>query len=241
MTPPNAKPAGQFDKVVRLTLRDQVVETLRNAILLGELPPGTPVVEATLAREFSVSRGPLREAMRQLIDEGLLVTVRYTGTTVTQLSIEDIKEIGSMRALLEAFAFELVWDRRDEAFAAELRRRHHVLTAAILEGNEIGSIVAELDLHGLVHEASGHKLLQTNWTGLRGRLQLYWSAHHRAHCSPGPQLTSHDNYVEMALGDDLDAMKAEISDHMRRGMELTQRLLPEAEQTAQLPHLRRTQ
>lgn len=240
MTPPIAKPSGRFGKVARLTLRDQVVETLRNAILLGELPPGAPVVEATLAREFSVSRGPLREAMRQLIDEGLLVTVRYTGTTVTQLSIEDIREIGSMRALLEAFAFELVWDRRDASFAAELRRRHGVLTTATLEGDEIGTIVAELDLHGLVYEASGHKLLQANWSGLRGRLQLYWSAHHRAHGSPGPQLNAHERYVEMALGDDLAAMKAEISDHMRRGMQLTERLMQEAEHPAISTPMRRT-
>lgn len=235
-----ARPPGRFDKVTRVTLRDQVLETLRTAILLGEIPPGTPVVEATLAREFNVSRGPLREAMRQLIDEGLLVTVRYTGTRVTQLSIEDIREIGSMRALLEAFAFELVWDRRNEAFAAELRRRNEALTRAILEGDEIGSIVAELDLHGLVYEVSGHKLLQANWSGLRGRLQLYWSAHHRAHGSRGPQLNSHERYVAMALGDDLSAMKAEISDHMRRGMQLTEGLIRQTEQPAPSTQMRRT-
>jgi DNA-binding GntR family transcriptional regulator len=240
VTPSIAKPSGRFGKVARLTLRDQVVETLRNAILQGKLPPGAPVVEATLAREFSVSRGPLREAMRQLIEEGLLVTVRYTGTTVTQLSIEDIREIGSMRGLLEAFAFELVWDRRDGSFAAELRRRHDVLTTAILEEDEIGSIVAELDLHSLVYEVSGHSLLQATWKGLRGRLQLYWSAHHRAHGLLGPQLNAHEGYVAMALGDDLAAMKAEISDHMRRGMQLTERLMKEMEQPALSTHVRRT-
>lgn len=227
--PQNIRQSGPFGQVTRLTLRDQVVQTLRNAILLGDLPPGTPVVEATLAREFNVSRGPLREAMRQLIDEGLLVTIPYTGTTVAPLSIDDIREIGSMRALLESFAFELIWNRRDASFGAELHRRHEVLTQAIEAGAELESIVAELDLHGLVYEKSGHKLLQANWNALRGRLQLYWSAHHRAHGSRGPQMSAHDTYIAAALGDDFDTMKREIADHMRRGMELTMRLMQSAE------------
>lgn len=134
-----------------------------------------------------------------------------------------------MRALLESFAFELIWDRRDASFAAELRRRHEVLTKAILAGAELDSIVAELDLHGLVYEESRHKLLQANWNALRGRLQLYWSAHHRAHGSRGPQMGAHDTYIATALGDDFEAMKTEISDHMRRGMEQTMRLMQEAE------------
>lgn len=144
-----------------------------------------------------------------------------------------------MRALLEAFAFELVWPRRDAGFAAELRRRHAALTAAILGGDELGTIVAELDLHSLVYEASGHRLLQASWHGLRGRLQLYWSAHHRAHGLPGPQLDAHDRYVAAALGDDLAAMKAEIAEHMRRGMERTKRLLMEADAPPAQPRLRR--
>jgi len=227
------KASGTFGKVTKLTLRDQVAEMLRNAILLGDIPPGAALVEATLAREFAVSRGPLREAMRQLIDEGLLVNVSYTGTTVAQLSIKDIQEIGSMRALLESFAFEHVWDRRDRAFCKEMQRRHDVLKSAILNRNELDSIVAELDLHGLVYERSDHQLLYASWLGLRGRLQLYWSAHHRAHGSRGPQLEAHDAYCAIALGDSLDAMKAEISDHMRRGMEKTKSLLENNEQ--QLP------
>lgn len=81
---------------MKSTLRDHIVEGLRSAILSGEIAAGSQLVETSLARDFNVSRGPLREAMRQLIDEGLLVTVPYTGTHVITLSIKDVREIHSM-------------------------------------------------------------------------------------------------------------------------------------------------
>ncbi len=221
-------PGGAALHVHRLpksTFRQHIAERLRAAILEGELAPGAAVVETALAAQFDVSRGPLREAMRQLIDEGLLVTVPYTGTRVTQLSVEDVREIYSMRITLERFAFEQAWDKRDSGFRREMARRQDALTALIDAGDDSGSILAELDLHGLVYEASGHRLLQRTWSSLRGRLQLYWAAHHRAHGTRGPRRDSHDSYIQAALGDDLPAMLSEIASHMGRGAELTEKFL----------------
>jgi DNA-binding GntR family transcriptional regulator len=164
----------------------------------------------------------LREALRELIEEGLLVTVPYTGTYVITLSADDIQEIYSMRIMLERFAFEQAWDRRDQQFADELQRRNRLLTAAIDAGDDAASIQAELDLHGLVYETSGHRLLQRTWHGLRGRLQLYWAAHHRAHATRGPRRDAHDSYVQAALGQDLAPMHDEITKHMGRGAKRTE-------------------
>jgi len=214
-----------FERVPKATLRAHIVEQLRSAILAGDIPPGAPLVETALSERFDVSRGPLREALRQLIEEGLVVTVPYTGTHVAELSVEDVHEIYSLRTVLETFAFEQVWLRRDDRFRAELRRRNDVLIVSIDAGDDRASILNELDFHGLVYEASGHKLLQRAWHGLRGRLQLYWAAHHRAHGRRGPKRDSHDSYIEVAFGTDFDAMKAEIADHMRRGVETTEKFL----------------
>lgn len=213
------------DRLPKSTFRQHIAERLRAAILDGEIAPGAPVVETTLAAQFNVSRGPLREAMRQLIEEGLLVTVPYTGTHVTALSMTDVREIYSMRITLERFAFEQTWSKRDASFRRELTRRHDVLTALIDAGDDSGCILAELNLHGLVYEASGHCLLQRTWAGLRGRLQLYWAAHHRAHATRGPRRDSHDSYIRAALGDDLQAMLDEVASHMRRGAEVTEKFL----------------
>jgi DNA-binding GntR family transcriptional regulator len=212
-------------RVPKNTLREHIVERLRAAILSGKIPPGAPLVETALSERFEVSRGPLREALRQLIEEGLVVTVPYTGTHVAPLSVDDVREIYSLRTALEIFAFEQVWGRRDQRFRSELARRNAALTATIDAGDDRASIDTELAFHGLVYEVSGHRLLQRTWHGLRGRLQLYWAAHHRAHGRRGPRRDSHDSYIAAALGDDLDAMRSEIAEHMRRGAETTERFL----------------
>ncbi|MGE0422673.1 MAG: GntR family transcriptional regulator [Reyranellaceae bacterium] len=211
--------------IPKSTLRAHVAERLRTAILAGDIPPGTPLVESALSQRFDVSRGPLREALRQLIEEGLVVTVPYTGTHVAPLSVEDVQEIYSLRTALETFAFEQVWERRDARFRAELRRRNDALLATIDAGDDRASISAELELHGLVYETTGHRLLLNAWQGLRGRLQLYWAAHHRAHRMRGPRRDAHDGYLAAALGDDLAALRLEIVDHMRRGAQTTERFL----------------
>jgi len=211
--------------VPKATLRAHIAERLRAAILSGDIAPGSALVETALSQRFDVSRGPLREALRQLIEEGLLVTVPYTGTHVAALSVEDVREIYSLRTALETFAFEQVWDRRDGHFRRELERRNEILVATIDAGDDRASISTELELHGLVFEASGHKLLLRAWNGLRGRLQLYWAAHHRAHGRRGPRRDSHDSYIATALGHSLPAMRTEIADHMRRGAEQTEKFL----------------
>jgi len=214
-----------LDPVPKSTLRARIAERLRAAILAGDIPPGAPLVETALSERFDVSRGPLREALRQLIEEGLVVTVPYTGTHVAALSVEDVREIFSLRTALEIFAIEQVWPRRDDRFRRELVRRNEALVATIDAGDDRASIETELAFHGLVYEASGHILLQRTWASLRGRLQLYWAAHHRAHGRRGPRRDSHDSYIAAVLGDDLDAVRAEIADHMRRGVETTERFL----------------
>ena len=206
----------------RSTFREQIALRLREAIMNGTLPPGSPVIESKLATEFGVSRGPLREAIRELINEGLLISRSYTATSVIELSTDDVREIYSVRTMFETFAFELIWDRRSEAFGAELKRRHAVLLEAIDRGDDEQSIVAELALHSLVFETTGNRLLISLWDTLRGRIQIYWAAHHRAHGRRGPKRSAHDDYVSLALGNSLAAMKREIVEHMRRGAKVTE-------------------
>jgi DNA-binding GntR family transcriptional regulator len=202
----------------KLTLTDRAAEALRNAILEGQLPPGATVIEMPVAQLLGISRGPLREAMRRLVEEGLLVSRPYGSTHVITLDVRDVTELYSMRTALEIFAFELAWEKRNPDFRRELRRRNDVLAATIDAGDDRASIRAELDLHSLIYETSVHQLLLQTWTGLKGRLQLYWAAHHIAHGRRGPNRTAHQSYIAAATGDSLDALRAEIRHHMQRGL-----------------------
>src|SRR6202012_1793185 len=120
-----------LDPVPKSTLRARIAERLRAAILAGDIPPGAPLVETALSERFDVSRGPLREALRQLIEEGLVVTMPYTGTHVAARAVDAVREIYSLRTALEIFAVEQVWPHRDELFRRELVKRNETLIATI--------------------------------------------------------------------------------------------------------------
>lgn len=212
-------------KLQKQTFGTRIADELRKSIFAGDLAPGAPLVETALAEQFGVSRGPLREAIRQLIDEGLLVQIPFTGTHVTELSEQAVREIYSLRTNLETFAFHLIWNRRDDRFKNELEQRQAALIEAIDAGDELECIRRELHLHSLVYETADHLLLLEIWNGLKGRLQLYWASNHMAHGRRGPKRGGHDSYLAVALGDDWKAMEREIETHMRLGGEETERYL----------------
>ncbi|MDE7053289.1 MAG: GntR family transcriptional regulator, partial [Oscillospiraceae bacterium] len=89
------------------TLRENVEAALRMKILSRELAPGTRVVEQNLSKEFGVSRGPIREALRQLEHEGLVEYVRNAGCSVKKITAEDLYELYLMRSSYEILSVEL--------------------------------------------------------------------------------------------------------------------------------------
>ncbi|MTH64129.1 GntR family transcriptional regulator [Paracoccus shanxieyensis] len=201
----------------RNTFREQVVAELRNAIINGTYAPGAPLVELELAEKFGVSRGPIREAMRQLIEEGLVVTVPYLGTRVMSLTLDGLEDLFSVRAEMEVFANRLIWPKRDPELLAELRARHAQLTRTLKDADMGAQLAAEIELHELAYAASGNKLLMSFWNVLKGQMQLYWATYHRAHGRTGPAPTIHDRYVDLMHGDDFAAVEAEIRAHLLQG------------------------
>ena len=149
--------------------------------------------------------------------------------TVAPLDATVAQELYTLRTTLEVFAFELVWGHRGAAFRAALAERQAALTAAIDAGDDEATIAAELALHGVVYEHAGHGLLLQAWGAIRGRLALYWAAHHRAHGRRGPGRNAHDDYVRHAVGDDLAAMHAELRQHMQRGLATVLRFIQDRE------------
>ncbi len=87
-----------------LTLREKIVETIRNAIVNGQLPAGTRVAEPDLADKFGISRTPIREAFRQLESEGFITVVPRKGAIVASLSFKDVADFYDLKAILEGYA-----------------------------------------------------------------------------------------------------------------------------------------
>lgn len=104
---------SEFEPVARRSTPEIIADQLRERILDGTLAPGSQLGEAALARRMEVSRGPIREAMQRLIQEGLLENIRHRGVFVIRLGPEDIDDIYSARNFVERAAAEALMERHD--------------------------------------------------------------------------------------------------------------------------------
>jgi len=213
-----------YSKIMPLedqTRRGQIVRNLRDLVISAQLPPGTRLTETELATQLQVSRAPLREAIRELVDIGLLQSIPYKGLFVRTVTQKDLEELYSLRTTLEKFAFELCWDKRTPAKRKELENRHSALITAIEADDPLHAIEQELKLHSWCYELSDHHLLQAEWGRLLPNLQFYFTLHQKAHSRSGPSIKSHNTYVSLACGDDLEALLSHLDEHMQQGLQKT--------------------
>ena len=200
------------------TLRAQIVDQLLGMVTSSRYAPGERLTETALAEELGVSRAPLREAIRELVDRGILVSQPYRGLFVRPVSQADLRELYSMRTALEQFAFGLAWDRRDPTALADLRERLATLIECHKRGEPSATVEQETRFHSWVYELTGHKLLLAHWRRIVPLLEIYMSLHQKMHGSHGHFRHMSATYVELASGDSLEAMQAHVEDHMRQGL-----------------------
>ncbi|MCY9786780.1 GntR family transcriptional regulator [Nocardiopsis sp. EMB25] len=109
---------GHLRPVPRRSTAELIADQLRSAIMYGSLAPGDQLGEAELAGQLGVSRGPLREAMQRLVQEGLLRSERHRGLFVRELTADDVRDIYVARLAVERTACELIMrGNRGEALA----------------------------------------------------------------------------------------------------------------------------
>ena len=105
-----------------LPLRDVVFYTLRQAILKGELKPGERLMEMQLANQLGVSRTPIREAIRKLELEGLVLMIPRRGAVVAKITEKDLRDVLEVRTSLEKLAIELACQRMPDETIPDLRQ-----------------------------------------------------------------------------------------------------------------------
>jgi len=117
------------------TLREKILETIREAILKGDLKPGEKVAEPELAERFGISRTPIREAFRQLESEGYLTVIPRKGAVVAALSERDVQEYYAVKSILEGYAAELAAKNLSEKELARLEAINEKLKKLASEGD----------------------------------------------------------------------------------------------------------
>jgi DNA-binding GntR family transcriptional regulator len=142
-----------------LPLRDVVFNTLRNAILTGELSPGERLMEIKLADKLGVSRTPIREAIRKLELEGLVVNTPRKGAEVANISAEDLRDVLEVRRSLEVLAISLACEKMTDETLALLYENIDAFKHSI--DAEATSDIASVDVtfHDIIYKATGNNRL----------------------------------------------------------------------------------
>lgn len=142
-----------------LPLRDVVFNTLRQAILTGELKPGERLMEIHLANKLGVSRTPIREAIRKLELEGLVTMIPRRGAEVAQITEKSMNDVLEVRMSLDALCVELACDRITEEGLNALRDACDAFEQSV-KTKDIHKIAqADVALHDIIVQATGNQRL----------------------------------------------------------------------------------
>ena len=156
-----------------LPLRDVVFNTLRRAILKGELKPGERLMEIALAERLGVSRTPIREAMRKLELEGLVVMIPRRGAQVANITEKDLNDVLEVRIALERMAIEKACKLITEEELQELEKAAKDFEKAIDEENVVKLAETDVVFHDIIYKASGNERLNQVLNNLREQIYRY--------------------------------------------------------------------
>lgn len=215
-------------KVQKRSTEAQAADRLREAILSGDIPLGARLTEILVAEQVGVSRGTIRTAFHQLVQEGLLVQVPYTGWTVMTLSARDAWELYTLRASLEALASRLVARRRrtgDAGVAEALTAAFDRLKGACAGGEGKRIAQEDMNLHRAIVSLSRHGRLIDQYSLIEHQIRIYIQSSDALVSHPEEIIAQHEPIVAALLrGDEQAAVDAAAAHNEREGSILVRHL-----------------
>ena len=156
-----------------LPLRDVVFNTLRQAILRGELQPGERLMEIQLAQRLGVSRTPVREAIRKLELEGLVLMLPRRGAEVAEITRQDLEDVLEVRAALEELAVKDACEHITDEQLQDLKKAANEFKRS-LEGTDLVACAeADIHFHEIIYAATNNKRLVQMLNNLREQMYRY--------------------------------------------------------------------
>lgn len=206
------------------SLVDRVHAATREAILSGVHPPGSRLLVSMIAAENGVSTIPVREAIRRLESERLVVVELNRGATVTPISVDDLRDVYETRIVMECHALRRAYPLLDRDVIRAARTDLARMTALLRAGRDHDAFLRHRAFHYALYEPAGspwsmHVIAQL-WSGAERYLRL--SAGMRD--SPEQFAAEHEEVLAAVAEGDADAAVARLEEHLRR----TQRLLDAA-------------
>ena len=156
-----------------LPLRDVVFKTLRQAILKGELEPGERLMEIQLAERLGVSRTPIREAIRKLELEGLVLMIPRKGAEVARISENNLRDVLEVRRTLEELAVDLACQRMTPEELEELKETEEQFAQAVREGDAMQIAQTDERYHEIIYNSTKNEKLVQILNNLREQMYRY--------------------------------------------------------------------
>jgi DNA-binding GntR family transcriptional regulator len=206
-------------------------EILRERILNGTFPPGARLVEAEIARQLGISRGPVREAIATLRAEGLVHEAPRKGSFVAQLSADDVREIYELRSALEGQAARLLCKTGTEAAFAGLTQRLGELRDAAKKDDRRQFAEVDFQLHEHLCRAAGNGRIYKLWVNQVGVLRTLVRMEVTSQYETlGPLLEEHERLITEIASRDPDRADAACRRHAAEALERVSGLMPAADE-----------
>lgn len=189
-------------------------DELRRLITRGEMPPGSRIVEASVAQQLDVSRGTLRAALHQLGQEGLVILTPYTGWTVMSIRPQDLWELYTLRATLESMAGKLAIEKLTPEGAQALEDTFEQLQLARHQDRP-NDVVVECDfnIHKKIVELAGHQRLRNHYRMVEQQIRLFVASTYVDTKDPNITLDSHGAIVRAIVQRDVAAATHLLEEH----------------------------
>ncbi|MFF4237439.1 GntR family transcriptional regulator [Actinomadura geliboluensis] len=205
---------GELEPVPRKSTVELVSDELREAIMYGSLEPGAQLGEAELAGRLGISRGPLREAMQRLVQEGLLVSEPHRGLFVITLDEGDVEDVYLARLAIEREACRLIMARNRGEAVARLTDALDALVEAAQQRDRVAMSDADQAFHEVLVSSSGSPRLERMAHTLLVETRMCLNALQDTYPEPSDLVEEHRRLVD-AIGDgEEERLLVLIEEHM---------------------------
>jgi DNA-binding GntR family transcriptional regulator len=212
--------AIRFERLESVGLKGRIQDCLRQAILDGSLAPGQKLVEGEIARQFGVSRSPVREAIQDLERQGYVVKKPRRGAFVTELTPQDVAEIFSLRVLLEGYAAAVAGQCCDPELINRMKGLVDRMKSAIHKADFVAFSDADLEFHTLLCQATGHDRLVYLSGCLRTQLGFLAVLPKYAPDEVASMIAAHEALLIAIEAHDPNLARQVVADHIRTAARL---------------------
>ena len=217
----------------RNTLANEVSDIIHASIINGLFEAGERLTESKLAKQLKTSRAPVREALRNLEKEGLLVYFPHRGYFVREVDLNDIEEIFELRDALEELAISLLISRADDKDIRSLEDIVSKMEDLELKNEVIQATELDTRFHEQICRSSGNKYLLNVWESMRAQIRIAVLACNSSFPVYDGFVEGHRAVLEAIKTKDVGAAKAAIRNHIRVGLNSLKRDMEIAELIAQ--------